>query len=326
MCAKIWMKDPIEKARFAPRRFRAFVDLVRPFTLMAPMLGGLSGSFLGLIVEGGLKTPEFHLEYPFLTWPGMPFLDILSGIVSLVLLNAASNTLNQVYDRNIDSINKSYRPIPSGIVTASEGVWIAILLYGFSLWRAALINRWFFLMILILAFFTIFYSVPPLRFKKRLWISNLSIAIPRGILGFVAAWSITADIANPIPWLIGSIMGVFLIGSTTAKDITDIKGDRKFGMRTLPVVYGKKKAIVMSIPFLIIPFILLGTYWMVGFFPETTIILAVIGIIWTVLVTVLFFKEGDKEDKHFENSSVWMQMYLILMGLQVGFLVIYILD
>lgn len=320
------MKDPIEKAVYAPKRFRAFIDLVRPFTLLAPLLGGLSGSFLGLIVEGSISAPEINAGFPVIVWKGLPFMKLLSGIVSLVLVNAASNTLNQVYDRDIDRVNKAYRPIPSGIVSPKEGFWMAIFLYGLSLWRAALVNRWFFLFVMILAVITLFYSLPPVRFKKRLWVANLSIAIPRGVLGMVAAWSITADPGNPVPWLIGSIMGIFLIGSTTAKDFTDIKGDRKFGVRTLPVVYGKRAAIFMSIPFLILPFAVLLLYWFFELVPYSTIFMVIVLSIWALIVTMLFFKEADREDKHFENSPVWMQMYLILMGMQIGFLLVYLFD
>lgn len=326
MCAKLFMKDPLEKAEFAPKRFRAFIDLIRPFTLLAPLFGALSGSFLGLIVEGGLGPMSFYLGPPFIVWEGLPFVDIVAGITALVLLNAASNTLNQVYDRDIDKVNKPYRPITTGVVSPREGTWIAILLYGLSLWRAALINRWFFLIVMILILFTIFYSVPPLRLKKRLWIANLSIAIPRGILGFVAAWTITADISDPTPWLIGSIMGLFLIGSTTAKDFTDMEGDERFGMRTLPVVYGKKRAIFLSIPFLLVPFIVMILYWSLNMLPNFAIIMAVILLVWALIVTYLFVKDADKEGDHFENSPVWMQFYLILMGMQVGFLLIYIFD
>lgn len=319
------MKDPPEKAEFAPKRFRAFIDLVRPFTLLAPALGGLSGSFMALLVSDKLASPELSSTFPFFYWPSLPILAMISGITSLVFLNAASNTLNQVYDRDIDRINKGYRPIPMGIVTPREGIWIAILLYGISLWRAAMVNRYFLMMVSILILFTIAYSVPPFRFKKRLWISNISVALPRGMLGLVAAWTITGDITHPIPWLIGSIMAIFLIGSTTTKDITDMRGDKRFGIRTLPVFYGKKKAIIYSSPFFILPFLIMGAYWYWDLLPSFSLIMAVIFLVWSVLVIYLLYKEGDKEDIHFENSPAWKQMYIMLMGMQVGFLTIFII-
>lgn len=324
MCAKLFMKDSYDKAEYAPKRLRGFVDLVRPFTLLAPAIGGLSGSMLALIVSNGLSSPVVSGSFPFFTWPGLPLYSMISGITALIFLNAASNTLNQVYDRDIDRINKSYRPIPAGVVTSKEGLWIALILYGLTLWRAAMVNRYFLLIIAILVLFTIAYSVPPLRFKKRLWISNVSVAIPRGMLGFVAAWTITGDIWDPIPWLIGSMMAVFLVGSTTTKDITDMEGDKKFGMRTLPIIYGKKKAILLSSPFFLIPFILMSFYWYYELLPAPSIFMAGVFLLWSLIVIFLLFKEGDKEDKHFENSPAWKQMYLMLMGMQVGFLMIFI--
>ncbi len=324
MCAKLFMKDPIEKAEYAPKRLRAFLDLVRPFTLLAPALGGLSGAFMALLVNHQLGTPYFSPDMPFFRWPGLPFLTLVSGITSLVFLNGASNTLNQVYDRKIDQINKSYRPIPTGIVTPKEGIWIAVLLYGIALWRAAMVNRYFLLMVSVLILFTIAYSVPPFRFKKRLWVANISVAIPRGMLGIVAAWTIVGDITDPTPWIIGSIIAVFLVGSTTTKDITDMKGDRQFGMNTLPVHYGKKKAIYLSAPFFVVPFLMMGVYWYLDLLPEYTPVMTLVFSIWSGIVIYLLYKEGDREDIHFENSPAWKQMYLMLMGMQIGFLTLFI--
>ncbi|MBN1538919.1 MAG: UbiA prenyltransferase family protein [Candidatus Thermoplasmatota archaeon] len=325
LCAKLFMKDPLDKVQYAPKRFRAFIDLVRPFTLLAPALGGITGSLMALLVQGDLSKPFLSGEWPFLHVPGLPLMTMFSGVTSLVFLNAASNTLNQVYDRDIDVINKAYRPIPMKVVSPLEGIWIAVALYGIALWRAAMVNRYFLLIVAVLILFTISYSVPPFRFKKRLWLSNISVAIPRGMLGIVAAWSITGDIMDPTPWVIGSVMVVFLIGSTTTKDITDIPGDVMFGMKTLPVYYGKKKAIILSSPFLIIPFVMMGLYWYLDLLPGYSLSMALVFLIWSILLIYLLYKEGDKEDEHFENSPAWKQMYLMLMGMQLGFLTLFLI-
>jgi 4-hydroxybenzoate polyprenyltransferase len=318
------MKDPWDRTEFAPRRARAFIDLLRPFTLLAPAIGGISGAMLAMVVEGTIRAPYFDITAPFIHWPSLPFYRLVSGILSLVILNAASNTLNQVYDLDIDRVNKSYRPIPSGLISRTEGLWLSVIMYAFAIWRAAFVSRWFVLLVSILAIITISYSVPPLRLKKRLWLSNISIAIPRGMLGFVAAWTIMGDLTDPIPWVLGSIMAVFLIGSTTTKDITDVVGDSMHGIRTLPVFYGKKRSIAYSIPFFIFPFILMGFYWAVGILPDVSLLLAAIFLLWSLVVVVLLVREGDREDEHFENSPAWKQMYLLLMGMQVGFLLMYL--
>lgn len=318
------MKEPLDKAEYAPKRLRAFVDLVRPFTLLAPIFGGLSGALLGLIAEGNIHSLEVVSTPPFLIWHGFPLFQMLSGIAALVFLNAGSNSLNQVYDCEIDRINKPYRPIPQGIITEKEGLWIAGLLYVISIWRAAMVNRTFLLMVCVLSLITIAYSVPPLRLKRRIWLSNISIAVPRGMLGLVAAWTITADIGDSAPWLMGSVMAIFLTGSITTKDITDMEGDREFGMMTLPVVYGKKKAILLSAPFLVVPFLLMVLYWYLGLLPGSSIIMAGVFLIWSIYLIILLVRSGDREDQHFENSPAWKQMYLMLLGMQVGFLIVYL--
>ncbi|MDG6224363.1 MAG: UbiA family prenyltransferase [Candidatus Thermoplasmatota archaeon] len=319
------MKDPWDRTRYAPMRIRGLIDLLRPFTLLAPAVGGLSGAFIALLATGSLEPPYIDADLPFLHWPTLPMYRLISGIISLVMLNAASNALNQVYDLPIDIVNKSYRPIPSKVITSKEGVWFAVIMYAFALWRAAFVNRWFVLMVSILVIITILYSVPPVRLKKRLWISNVSIAIPRGMLGFVAAWSIMGDISDTTPWVLGSIMAIFLIGSTTTKDVTDIKGDRMYGIRTLPVQYGKKRAIIYSSPFLIAPFFLMAFYWHIGMLPAAALPLSFLFALWSVVLIVMLIREGDREDRHFENSPAWKQMYLMLMGMQVCFLVMYLI-
>jgi 4-hydroxybenzoate polyprenyltransferase len=178
-------------------------------------------------------------------------------------------------------------------------------------------------LMLIIILVTIFYSIPPVRLKKRLFISNLSIAFARGMLGFVAGWCIFGDPFNRIPWIIGLLMSIYLIGAVTTKDFTDIKGDRKFGMRTLPVVYGKQKAIALSAPFFVSPFILIPLGIWRGHLIESSMILVVLTI-WGAYIVMLLYKYGDTPDKKFENTPVWIHMYLMLMAIQIGFCLIYL--
>ena len=249
---------------FFPRKLRAVLDLIRPFTLMAPLFGGLTGGLLGLVAdplpayEGLVVWPVVSMSsYPFFQWD-FPLIELLWGAIILMLVNAGSNALNQVYDADIDRVNKPERPIPSGRIRPDEALSIAWLLYFVAFFRAALFLRGpYFLLILALIGFTYAYSVPPLRLKERLWTNNVSIALARGMLGFVAAWCIFGNPFNPLPWVIGGIMAFFLVGAMTTKDFTDVEGDRMYGARTLPVVYGLERSIGMSAPFFVMPFVVI---------------------------------------------------------------------
>ncbi len=331
---KLYAKDSYKKAEFAPK-IRGIIDLFRPFTLLAPLIGGTAAALMALaldplpkfadrfILDGAFIGPEFSWSYPFIYWR-FPLLELLTGVSALMLVNAGSNVLNQVYDFKIDKINKPYRPIPSKVITLNEARTVAWVVYLITLWRAATVSSGAFLfLILIIMLITIFYSIPPLQFKKRLFISNLSIAFGRGLLGFVAGWCIFGNPFNQTPWLIGSIMSIYLLGAVTTKDFTDMKGDAKYGMRTLPVVFGKQKAITISAPFFVIPFILIPIgIWRGHLIPETINMMAL--IIWGALIVLLLYRYADVPDKKFENTPAWLHMYLMLMAIQLGFSLVYI--
>jgi len=321
---KIYAKDSYKKVSFSPK-VRGVLDLLRPFTLLAPLIGGLSAALMAIaidplpkyagrfIADGAFIGPEFSWSYPFMYWQ-FPILELITGVSALMLVNAGSNILNQVYDFKIDKINKSYRPIPSRIITLNEARTFAWVVYLVTLWRAAFVSSGAFLfIILLIMLITIFYSIPPIQFKKRLFISNMTIAFARGMLGFVAGWTIFGDPFNPTPWLIGLIMSVYLFGAVTTKDFTDMPGDKKYGMRTLPVVFGKQKAIAVSAPFFISPFILIPFGIWRGHLIDEAMILTVL-IIWGIYIVMLLYKFGDTPDKKFENTPVWIHMYLMLMA------------
>lgn len=325
---RIWGKESWDKTMFMPKKLRGLIELVRPFTLLAPLIGGLCGGLMGwraLNPEGPLPVLFINSTFPFLQYHPQ-FLELMIGVSTLIILNAASNALNAVYDVKIDKINKPYRPIPSGILSKDEARTVAWILYPIVLFRAVLVNRTFGFFMLIIMLITIAYSLPPLRLKKRLWLSNLSIAYARGMLGFVAAWSIFGDPWSDItPWIIGGVMMTFLIGAITSKDFTDIKGDKFYGMRTLPVVYGVKKAAIISGPFFVLPFILILMGLMAGIL-ELPMFWLVLLAIWGVIIAFLMQTVSTREEKTFENTMVWVNMYLMLMAMQIFFCATYVFD
>ena len=325
---KLFAKDSYRKAEFAPK-IRGIIDLFRPFTLLAPLIGGTAAALMALAIDplpefaDSFVAPKFSWGYPFVFW-AFPLTELITGVTALMLVNAGSNVLNQVYDLKIDKINKPYRPIPAKVLTKDEARTVAWVVYLITLWRAAAVGSGAFLfLVLIIMLITIFYSMPPIRFKKRLFISNLSIAFARGMLGFAAGWCIFGNPFNQTPWLIGVVISIYLIGAVTTKDFTDVKGDKRFGMRTLPVVFGTKKAITISAPFFVLPFLLIPIgIWRGHLIPETINMLVL--IVWGVFIVLLLYRYADVPDKKFENTQVWMHMYLMLMAIQVGFCLVYI--
>src|SRR5260221_8858330 len=226
------------------------LELSRPFTLVAPALGFLSGA---ATAYGAAPRETWHAD--LIAYP-------LIGALMAAVLNAASNALNQIYDLEIDRVNKPKRPLPSGRLSTRDA-W----LFTWAAYAAALTLAWLvapggrhecFWLVLIAAIITVVYSVPPARTKRLgIW-ANLTIAIPRGVLLKVACWSSVKTISGVEPWYIGAIFGLFLLGASTTKDFADMEGDARGGCRTLPIIYGVRRAAWMISPSFVVPFLMIS--------------------------------------------------------------------
>ena len=92
-----------------------YISLARPFTLLPPLLGIISGA---VCAWGSAHNPD-----PTRAITSSVILTVILGSLCAALLNAANNTLNQIYDLEIDRINKPKRPLPAGELTQRQA-WI----------------------------------------------------------------------------------------------------------------------------------------------------------------------------------------------------------
>jgi len=246
---KLTIKEPYTKTRFLSKQARGTIDLVRPFTLAAPFIVSMAVATASLIYN---KTPGTPI-------PNDWWVTVGQTSFTIVLVNAASNALNQATDVEADKISKPYRPIPRGIIRADSAQSLAYILYLFALLRAVTINVWFGIFIFLIMVFTVTYSLPP-RMKKYLFINQIWIAIPRGTFGVLASWSVFGNPFTPTPLVIGLIGTTYLIGGMATKDLTDCEADKKTGVHTLINTYGKTKTALISFPFMFFPFVFIPIF------------------------------------------------------------------
>ncbi len=292
-----------------------YLKFLRPFTLYPPAVGMISG---GITAFGA---------YPRCAFTPVIALDIFIGSLMAALLNGASNALNQIYDLEIDRINKPHRYLPSGKISRKEAWTIAAMLFIISLILAGLVNRQCFMLAAIATVMTYFYSAPPLRTKRLGIIANVTIAIPRGLLLKVCGWSTVKTIYAFEPWLIGLVFGLFLLGATSTKDFSDIKGDRADGCMTLPIKYGVNQAAWMIAGFFIFPFLLMPWGVAHGILTGNPRILSMAGYClsaWGLYVAVLLVRRPEELTTS-ENHVAWRHMYLMMMAAQGIFAVAYLI-
>jgi 4-hydroxybenzoate polyprenyltransferase len=305
---------------------RAYLDLARPFMLVAPALGFISGA----LTAGGAAPRE--------PWSPWLLAAPIMGSAMAALLNAGNNALNQIYDLDIDRVNKPKRPLPSGRLTTAQAWRFTNIAYVLALALAWLVapqapalslskGHECFWLVAVAVICTYIYSVPPLRTKRLgIW-ANVTIAIPRGVLLKVAGWSSVKTIVGFEPWYIGTIFGLFLLGATTTKDFADMDGDRRGGCRTLPIRYGVRRAAWMISPSFVIPFmmiplgawlhVLTGNFWLL----QT---LGVVMTLYGVYVCYLMLRRPEELAVE-ENHVSWAHMYRMMFVAQIGFALAYLL-
>ena len=324
---------------------RTAIRLTRPFTLLPPLLGIVSGAVCAF---GSIHNPDPARR---LTWGVVGAIAL--GSLCASFLNAASNVLNQITDLEIDRVNKPERPLVTGEAGLRETwvlTWVLYVLAMIPVWfvvvppREGLAARFlaplpahqnFFLFLGGLVF-TLVYSLPSWGRTKRLGIwANLTIAIPRGCLLKVAGWTMVAPAFALEPWILGGLFFLFLVGASSTKDFSDVEGDRAGGCRTLPILHGNRKAVAIMSPFFVLPWLLLVP---LGYLPDplapehplltgNPVLLAALGILLSVwgLYTVRLLRRNPDELSTTENHPSWTHMYLMMMAAQVGFALAYVL-
>ncbi len=302
-------------------RLSLYWEFARPFTLIAPALGMISG---GVTAMGAGEPISLTRDV---------ILNILLGTLMAAALNGASNGINQIYDLVADRMNKPGRPIPSGRMSIREAAWVSVAMYVIAGILAALVNWQCFVLAMVAAVATVAYSVPPFRTKRHGVAANVTIAIPRGVLLRVAGWSaVRPNVFTTDPgghsgeaWFVGAIFGVFLLGAATTKDFADMKGDAADGCETLPIRYGPRIAAWMISPFFILPFLLIPLGAHQGWLTGLPVLLHILGFglaLWGAYTVYLVLRDPE-ELARTENHPSWRQMYMMIFALQIGFMVSY---
>jgi 4-hydroxybenzoate polyprenyltransferase len=299
-------------------RAALLLEFSRPFTLVAPALGFASGAATA------------YGAVPREPWSAALIIYPVIGLTMAAVLNAASNAINQIYDLEIDRVNKPKRPQPSARKTLRDASDNTRITYAIALTLA-----WFvqpggrhecFWIVVIATIGTYLYSVPPFRTKRLgIW-ANVTIAIPRGLLLKVAGWSSVKTVVGLEPWFIGAIFGLFLLGASTTKDFADMEGDARGGCRTLPIIYGVRRAAWMISPSFVLPFVMIAVGAWTGVLTGNFLLLQLLALVMTVYgLYVCYLTLRRPEDLAVEANHVsWAHMYRMMFVAQVGFALAYL--
>jgi len=287
------------------KKIKGYFDLIRPFTLLAPIFVSCC-----IMVASYFQN---RISYDLLS---IFWTTIIPASFSLAILNAASNALNQATDVEVDKISKPYRPIVRGDISLKEAKIVSLILYITAFLLSITINSTFTLIVFLIAVFTVSYSLPP-RLKDKLFLNQIWIAIPRGLFGILASWSVFGNPLDKLPLTIGFIIMTFLIGGSITKDIIDSEADKKVGTKTLINTYGIKKAAIIVLPLMVLPFAYIPIFIEIGLLKSYLWVLSFLAIpayfVFHLMLT------DKKTCRKMENTSSWTLMYFTYLLFAFGF-------
>lgn len=201
-------------------------ELLKPVTWFPPMWAFMCGA-----VSSGVA------------FSGNWLLIICGIILAGPLVCAMSQAINDWHDRHVDAINEPHRPIPSGRMPGQWGLYVAGIWTILSLALASFLGTWVVVATVVGLFLAWAYSAPPLRLKQNGWAGNTAVAVCyEGLAWFTGA----AVLIGAMPdWRIIILAGLYSFGAhgiMTLNDFKSVHGDRKMGVRSIPVQIGEDDA------------------------------------------------------------------------------------
>jgi len=220
----------------------AVLELFKPVTWFPPMWAFACG-----VVSAGVA-PLDHLLTIFL---GV----LLTG----PLVCATSQAVNDWYDRHVDAINEPHRPIPSGRIPGSWGLYIGIVWTCVSLLVASILGPVVFVAAIVGLVLAWIYSAPPLRLKRNGWFGNAACGACYEGLPWItgAAVMLGGRLPDTRILMVAALYSVGAHGIMTLNDFKSIEGDTQLGLKSLPVQLGAERAArlacwVMALPQLVV--------------------------------------------------------------------------
>lgn len=203
---------------------KGLAEIVRPANCIIAGLVGILGATVAL---GSLPPNKTSL---------LIFLVVFLGC-------SWGNTINDYFDYEIDKINRPKRPLPRGAFSKNTA-----LIYGLSLALSGLfiayligIEAFLFALGAYLLMFLYAWKLKPLPFIGNLAVATLTGATPIygaiavekiGLAGYLALCAFLVNVAREI-----------------FKDVEDMEGDKTQGAKTLPIIWGVKRASMIGVLF-----------------------------------------------------------------------------
>lgn len=246
----------------------------------------------------------------YFTWTSTVYYAPVMSAIAAFLVCAAGNVVNDIVDIDIDLINQPNRVLPAGDISKSAAIRLAIALTILAVIVALAIN-WQVLSAVMLAIALL--ALYNFKAKKIPIFGNLIIAL-LGALTFITgglAVDESLTFALPGPIIPALFAFFFHLAREILKDVEDIEGDRRVGIKTFPQVVGESRAMLAVLVLFFIMVVLTFIPVLAGWFGRAYEILTIY-IIDLPLLLLLIFVWGNPSRKMLRIGSLGLKAGMLL--------------
>lgn len=239
---------------------KAFITITRPANTL---FGSLT------VIIGVLTTHRivFSLIGPIWTFPELIFV-LLTATLTYFCIASAGNVVNDIYDLEVDRVNRPQRPLPSGAITVRQAkIWTATLvalglIISILTIPLSAIGIWTMAIAVLFAIIGLFYAA---KGKVMGLLGNFAVSVSFAF-GLFYGTLVTFSVIPPVIWVYFVTAASVLQGREAIKGIEDIEGDALRNVQTIARKYGIRTASIVAATFNMIGIIAFSVPWFANSF------------------------------------------------------------
>ncbi|MET1101760.1 MAG: geranylgeranylglycerol-phosphate geranylgeranyltransferase [Pyrodictiaceae archaeon] len=230
----------------------------------------------------------------------------LIAAIVVALVAAGGYAINDYFDIKIDKVNKPWRPLPSGRISANTAYKLAIILFATGIIiayiYAGLLSGSYALMTALLLYL---YSQ---RLKRSGVLGNIIVAFNSASTIFYGG--LVAAEMNGLykllwkPFLPFTYAFLLVLGREVVKGIEDYEGDRLANVRTIAVVLGPLKARIVTLIILVLVISISPLPYLLRVYNIYYMLLASIVDALILASLIILFAGGNSDSKVIKEAGL----------------------
>jgi len=275
-------------------RIKDAIEIIRPINCL---MGALT------VIIGLLNT---RLGIPL----DKLLINIILGVLTYIFLAGSGNTINDIYDIEIDKINRPNRPIPRGSISLKQAKKLFFLYLGIGIilsYLNTLILSLTLINLAIASFFGFIGWVYAKWGKRSGFLGNIIVGISFSIGMVYGAILNSSSIPSFIYFFFITAFSL-LVSREIIKGCEDIEGDKYHRVKTLAIKIGIRKSTYISLVFSItaIIFFILPIFTNI-LNPILFIVLMIFSLI-DVIYAIFLMLTTKLERKDFKRISLLLKI------------------